>query len=85
MIERQEKERVLLLFSKKGFEKCRQLESALAEIQQRHSEFAAFVIDPERNEFLAGKLQVKVLPEMVLFVQGVVKDRVVGFEGFSDL
>jgi thioredoxin-like negative regulator of GroEL len=49
-------------------------------IARTHVEAKFIYLDAEKSPFFVQKLQVKVLPTIICFIDGVAVDRVVGFE-----
>ena len=52
----------------------------LREIAKQHIETRFVCINAEKTPFFVNKLQIQVLPTVVLFTDGVAEDRIVGFE-----
>ena len=67
-------------FYHKDFERCKIIDKHLALIAYQHPECSFFKLDAEKSPFFITKLAVRMLPTVVCFVDGVAKDRVVGFE-----
>lgn len=76
-------ERILAHFYHPEFEKCNLLHNALAKIAYDHPETLFIKINATESPFLVSKLALKVLPSMFFFEGGVVKDTMLGFEGFG--
>uniref|UniRef100_A0A7S4DD81 Thioredoxin domain-containing protein n=1 Tax=Heterosigma akashiwo TaxID=2829 RepID=A0A7S4DD81_HETAK len=75
---------VIVHFYHKNFEKCKIMDKHLALLAPHHIEAKFLKIDAEKAPFFVAKLQIPVLPTVVLFVDGVACGRVVGFEGLTD-
>ncbi len=67
-------------FYHKDFERCKIVDMHLREIAKTHLEARFVCLDAEKAPFFIGKLQIQVLPTIILFIDGVAVDRVVGFE-----
>ena len=74
---------VICHFYHPEFQRCRVIDHHLQIISQTHPETKFIKINAERTPFFVTKLAVKTLPTVVVFVDGVAVDRVVGFEGIS--
>jgi len=66
------------------FMRCKILDEHFKKIAPQHPECKFVYVDADKAPFFVGKLQVRVLPSIVCFKDGVVIDRVVGFEGLGD-
>ena len=73
-------ERVVCHFYHKDFEKCKIIAMHLKEICQTHLETMFLTIDVEKSPFFVEKLAIQVLPTTIYFKDGIVKDRIVGFD-----
>ena len=62
------------------FERCKIIDHHLRIIAQQHTEAKFMTMNAEKAPFFVTKLQVKMLPEIVAFMDGVVLDRICGFE-----
>lgn len=83
-----EHEKAIVHFRHPDFARCATMDSHLERIAQRHGsdetggEDLAFArVDVAQAPFVVEKLGVRVLPCVIGFVRGIVKGRVVGFEG----
>lgn len=72
--------RVVCHFYHRDFERCKIIDMHLREIAKNHFETKFVFLDAEKTPFFITKLAIKVLPTIVLFIDGVAVDRVVGFE-----
>ncbi|KAM0796767.1 thioredoxin-like protein, partial [Usnea florida] len=68
-------------FYKPDFNRCRIMDGHLSALAAAHLSTRFLRIDVEHAPFLVAKLNVKVLPCVIAFVDGVSVDRIVGFEG----
>ncbi|CAK83780.1 unnamed protein product (macronuclear) [Paramecium tetraurelia] len=67
-------------FFHRDFERCKIMDKHLQAISQQHPETKFYCLNAEKSPFFVGKLQIQVLPTVCLFVNGVLKNRIVGFE-----
>lgn len=70
-------------FYHKDFERCKIIDFHLAKIAPEHKECKFLKLDAEKTPFFVGKLAIKVLPTICLFKDGVLVDRITGFEDFG--
>ena len=70
----------VLHFYHKDFERCKIIDMHLAKIAREHLECRFIKIDAEKAPFFVTKLQVQVLPSVIMFDNGLAVDRIVGFE-----
>lgn len=75
---------VICHFFHKDFQRCTIIHHHLRAIAPIHTEAKFVNIDAEKSPFFVGKLQIRVLPTIVMFKDGVAFDRIVGFEGVSE-
>lgn len=74
---------VVCHFSHAEFQKCRVMDQHLQVISREHPETKFLHINSEKAPFFIARLAIKVLPTVVVFVDGVAVDRIVGFEGIT--
>ena len=67
-------------FFHKDFRRCQIVDRHLGELAQKHFKTRFVRVDAENVPFLVTKLQIQVLPCIIMFVDSVSVDRVVGFE-----
>jgi thiol-disulfide isomerase/thioredoxin len=72
--------RVVCHFYHQDFERCKIVDEHLKKICLTHTEAKFIKIDAEKAPFFITKLLIKVLPTIVLFIDGVAVDRIVGFD-----
>ena len=72
--------RVVCHFYHSDFERCKIIDMHLREIAKEHIETRFVNINVEKAPFFIKKLQIKVLPTIILFTDGLAEDRIVGFE-----
>ena len=72
--------RCVVHFYHNDFERCKIIDMHLREIAKAHTEARFVCLDAEKAPFFITKLQIKVLPTMILFNDGLAIDRIVGFE-----
>ena len=70
-------------FHKPDFNRCRIMDDHLRTVSERHLEARVVKINVENAPFLVAKLNVKVLPCVIAFIDGVSVDRVIGFDGLG--
>ena len=71
---------VICAFFHKDFERCKIVDKHLFLICKEHIEAKFVRIDAEKCPFFVQKLQIQMLPTIVLFENGVAIDRIVGFD-----
>ncbi|EDQ88289.1 uncharacterized protein MONBRDRAFT_32945, partial [Monosiga brevicollis MX1] len=78
--------RVICHFSHPDFRRCAIMTSHLREMAKHHFTTRFVEVNAEQTPFLAQRLKITVLPTVLCFLDGVVKDRLMGFEelGNSD-
>lgn len=78
--------RCVIHFAKKEFRRCQILDRHLEHLARQHPATLFLRTEVENTPFLVEKLGIRVLPCVMAFVQGVCKDRLIGFEelGNSD-
>jgi len=67
-------------FFHKDFERCKIIDKHIQIIAPQHKECKFLKLDAEKAPFFVQKLAIQVLPTICLFKDGVLVDRVVGFE-----
>lgn len=70
----------VVAFFHKDFERCKIVDMHLHKIAPEHPECRFVRMDAERAPFFVQKLQIRMLPTIMCFVEGVAYDSVVGFE-----
>ncbi|CAD6890372.1 unnamed protein product [Tilletia controversa] len=75
---------VVVHFFSPEFQRCQIMDKHLAEIAPHHFRTLFVRANVHNVPFLVNKLKVKVLPCVVLFVDSVAKDRVIGFEDLGN-
>lgn len=76
---------VVCHFFHKDFEKCKVIDKHLQRIAMEHLEAKFIRINAEKTPFFVEKLQVRILPCVVMFIDGVAQEgRIMGFEGLAD-
>lgn len=73
---------VVCSFFHRDFERCAIMDHHLVLLAQQHTETKFIALDAEKSPFFVNKLGIRTLPTVVLFHDGVVVDRLIGF---SDL
>jgi len=62
------------------FERCKIVDKHLSILARKHPSAKFAKINAAKCPFFVGKLKIKVLPSIILFTEGVAKDRLTGFE-----
>ena len=75
---------VVCAFFHKDFERCKIIGMHLKKIAPNHTETLFVKIDAERAPFFVNKLQIRTLPTIVCFEDGVAIDQIVGFEELGE-
>lgn len=71
---------VICAFFHKDFERCKIVDMHLHKICKVHTEARFVRMDAEKSPFFIQKLNIQMLPTIVLFENGVAIDRVTGFD-----
>lgn len=71
-------------FYHNDFEKCKVMDHHLYILAKRHIETKFVKINAAKAPFFVQKLSIRTMPTLIFFVDGVAKDKLVGFEGLSD-
>lgn len=71
-------------FYHQDFEKCKVMDHHLQILAKRHIETKFVKIDAAKTPFFVQKLSIRTMPTLIFFVDGVAKDKLIGFEGLSD-
>ncbi|CAG9332902.1 unnamed protein product [Blepharisma stoltei] len=75
--------KVVCHFYHKDFPRCRIIDHHLRIIAQKHVETRFITINAEKAPFFIERLGIRVLPTLVLFEDGISRDRIIGYEGFA--
>ena len=75
--------KVVCHFYHKDFERCKIIDKHLQIIAQSHRETLFVKINAEKTPFFTEKLNVRVLPTIILFVRGKAIHRFIGFQDFG--
>ena len=67
-------------FFHKDFERCKIVDMHLQKICKEHLETRFISLNAEKAPFFIQKLQIQMLPTIIMFDNGVAVDRIVGFE-----
>lgn len=73
----------LLHFYHRDFETCKIMDHHLKKLAPQYMECKFLYINAEKSPFFVEKLGVQVLPTIVCFIDGMVVDKVIGFEGLG--
>eukprot|EP00823_Brevimastigomonas_motovehiculus_P004734 TRINITY_DN3229_c0_g1_i1.p1 TRINITY_DN3229_c0_g1~~TRINITY_DN3229_c0_g1_i1.p1 ORF type:complete len:248 (-),score=59.67 TRINITY_DN3229_c0_g1_i1:239-982(-) len=67
-------------FYHNSFERCRIVDKHMGLLCERHKQTKFVKINAEKTTFFATKLAIKMLPTVVIFIDGKAVDRIVGFD-----
>lgn len=76
-------DRCVVHFFHKDFERCRIVDSHLLALAKKHFDTRFFKINAIEAPFFVEKLGVRVLPCILMFMNGITIDRIIGFEGLG--
>ena len=76
-------EKVVCHFYHKDFERCKIIDKHLQKIAQEHRETLFVKINAEKTPFFTAKLNIRVLPTIILFIKGKSVHRFIGFQDFG--
>ena len=76
-------DKVVCHFYHKDFERCKIIDKHLQIIAQNHKETLFVKINAEKTPFFTAKLNIRVLPTIILFVKGKAIHRFIGFQDFG--
>ena len=76
-------DKVVCHFYHKDFERCKIIDKHLQIIAQNHRETLFVKINAEKTPFFTEKLNIRVLPTIILFVKGKSIHRFIGFQDFG--
>lgn len=75
---------VICHFYHQDFERCKIVDKHLELLAQRHLATKFVKLNAEKAPFFIGKLNIKMLPTIVLFKDGIAVDRIVGFDELGE-
>lgn len=67
-------------FYHKDFERCKIIDMHLSKISSNHGETKIVKLNAQKSPFFVQKLAIKILPTICCFINGVLKDRIIGFD-----
>ena len=70
----------VVAFFHKDFQRCKIVDMHLERICREHEEACFVKMDAERCPFFINKLQIQMLPTIIMFIDGVAADRITGFD-----
>lgn len=70
----------VVAFFHKDFQRCKIVDMHLEKICREHEEACFVKMDAERCPFFITKLQIQMLPTIIMFIDGVAADRITGFD-----
>lgn len=74
---------VVVHFRKSDFAKCLVMDEKLGALAPRHFDTRFVAINVDDAPFLVAKMDIRVLPCVFAFVNGIKTDRILGFEGLG--
>jgi thiol-disulfide isomerase/thioredoxin len=74
---------VVAHFFHQDFQRCKIMDHHLQIVAEEHIECKFVRINADKAPFFVHKLKVKTLPTVIVFQNGLVVDRLIGFEGLS--
>eukprot|EP00040_Diaphanoeca_grandis_P016428 m.84737 g.84737 ORF g.84737 m.84737 type:complete len:192 (+) comp25796_c0_seq1:152-727(+) len=77
-------DRCVVHFMHPGFRTCAIMKEHLTKIAHNHFRTRFYAFNADKGRWIANKLNIKVLPSVLCFIGGKVKDRVIGFEDFNN-
>lgn len=77
--------RVICHFYHRDFPRCNIMDHHLQKLCARHIETKFIKIDAEKAPFFVEKLKIRTIPSVIIFFDGVAKEKIIGFEGLADL
>mmetsp|Transcript_14125 Transcript_14125/g.18879 ORF Transcript_14125/g.18879 Transcript_14125/m.18879 type:complete len:352 (-) Transcript_14125:309-1364(-) len=66
------------------FERCKIMDHHLRTIATKHIEAKFVKIDAAKTPFFVTKLTIRVIPTVIVFIDGIAKERLTGFDGLTD-
>jgi len=70
---------VVVHFYHQDFTRCKIVDMHLRKIAYLHPECKFISLDVEKAPFLVNKLQIKTLPTLAAFIDGVMTEQIVGY------
>lgn len=70
-------------FYHKEFERCKIMDKHLKILAHQFPNTQFLYIDAEKAPFFVERLSIRTLPTLAIFINGVLKDKVLGFQGLS--
>ena len=77
-------ERVICHFYHDDFPRCAIMDMHLQRLAARHVETKFVKINAAKAPFFVDKLKILSIPTVILFVDGIAVDKIIGFEGLAD-
>ena len=71
---------VVCHFYHNDFERCKIIDMHLKKIAPVHTEARFITMDAEKCPFFIQKLSIQTLPTIIMFMDGIAVDRIIGFE-----
>lgn len=70
-------------FFHKDFQRCKIMDKHLKLLCQEYPQTQFLALNAEKSPFFVQKLAVRSLPTLCFFIDGVMKDKLLGFDGLS--
>ena len=70
-------------FYHNDFQRCKIIDMHLKILCQQFPQTQFLYINAEKTPFFVQKLAIRTLPTLCIFIDGVMKDKVLGFDGLS--
>lgn len=75
---------VIVHFYHRDFPRCNIMDHHLSKLATRHIETKFIKIDSDKAPFFIEKLIIRSIPTVVLFIDGIAADKIIGFQGLCD-
>lgn len=70
-------------FFHKDFQRCKIMDKHLKILCQQFPKTQFLCVNAEKSPFFIEKLAIRTLPTLCIFIDGVMKDKILGFDGLS--
>eukprot|EP01039_Chlorochromonas_danica_P006981 gene6980-7723_t len=77
-------DKVVCHFYHRDFPRCEIMNMHIEKLAPKHIEAKFIKINAEKTPFFVDKLKIRTIPSLILFHDGVAKDKILGFEGLAD-
>lgn len=76
--------RCVVHFMHPNFRRCEIMAGHLKKLAAQHFRTRFYCFNAEKGRWIAEKLKIQVLPSVLVFLDGVVKDRIIGFDDLGN-